>query len=403
MDPIPSVIIIDPNPNSRLDTAEAVLRASLELRGECGYGTEATVLAVRQRPDIALLAIEDPPARAVATLQALQRLAPGTVVISYSSLGDLAMMRQAMRYGARDYLVRPVQPDALAEAVASALHHESRRREAQTSGGSDEAPSARGTIVTIHSPKGGVGKTTISANLALALRQLTEQEVVLVDADAQFGDVALMLDMEVTRGIGVLARNEYDLTPPVIEQYLDQHATGLAVLGTAADPEDWRAVTAENLPTILNSLAEKFEFVLVDTPGAVNAVVESALTSSDLIVLVTSRDVSSVKDARAIISILDTWGIPRERVRLVINDSTNAPLVTAAEAERTIGIPATTTLPYDRQVDVALQTGAPVVLQTQRSRFAEGMFDLAKLISGVSAQPRKRTRLLSAIGMRRGS
>lgn len=401
MDPIPSVIIIDPNPNSRLDTAEAVLRASLELRGECGYGTEATVLAVRQRPDIALLAIEDPPARAVATLQALQRLAPETVVISYSSLGDLAMMRQAMRYGARDYLIRPVQPDALAEAVASALQHESRRREAQTSGG-DDSPSARGTIVTIHSPKGGVGKTTISANLALALRQLTEQEVVLVDADAQFGDVALMLDMEVTRGIGVLARNEYDLTPAVIEQYLDQHATGLSVLGTAADPEDWRAVTPENLPTILNSLAEKFEFVLVDTPGAVNAVVESALTSSDLIVLVTSRDVSSVKDARAIISILDTWGVPRERVRLVINDSTNAPLVTAAEAERTIGIPATTTLPYDRQVDVALQTGAPVVLQTQRSRFAEGMFDLAKLISGVSAQPRKR-RLLSAIGMRRGS
>jgi pilus assembly protein CpaE len=259
--------------------------------------------------------------------------------------------------------------------------------------------------VTIHSPKGGVGKTTISANLALALRQLTAQEVVLVDADAQFGDVALMLDMEVTRGIGVLARNEYDLTPATVEQYLDLHTNGLAILGTAAEPDDWRAVGPENLTTILNALAEKFEFVLVDTPGSVNEVVEAALTAADLIVLVTSRDVSSVKDARATIAILDGWGIAKDRVRLVINDSTNARLVTAAEAERTIGIPATTTLPYDRQVDVALQTGAPVVLQAQRSRFAEGMFELARLISGVSGEPRRRPRLLSAIGMagRRGS
>jgi pilus assembly protein CpaE len=208
-----------------------------------------------------------------------------------------------------------------------------------------------------------------------------------------------MLDMEVTRGIGVMARNEYELTPATVEQYLDSHATGLAVLGTAAEPDDWRSLGPENLATILNSLAEKFEFVLVDTPGSVNEVVESALTSSDLIVLVTSRDVSSVKDARATIAILDTWGIPRDRVRLVINDSTNAPLVTAAEAERTIGLPATTTLPYDRQVDVALQTGAPVVLQAQRSRFAEGMYDLARLISGVSGEPRRKPRLLSAIGI----
>ncbi len=403
MESTPTVIIVDPNPNSRLDTAEAVLRANLELLGECGYGTEASVLAVRQHPDIALLAIEDPPARAITTLRSLQRLSPETVVISYSTLGDLAMMRQAMRHGARDYLVRPVQAEALSEAVASALSQEQDRREAR--GGPVEVPTARGTIVTVHSPKGGVGKTTISANLALALREITSQEVVLVDGDAQFGDVALMLDVEVTRGIGVLARNEYDLSPATIEQYLDHHANGLAILGTAAGPDDWRAVTPENLTQILNSLAERYEYVLIDTPGSVNDVVEAALTAADLIVLVTSRDVSSVKDARATIAILDGWGVSRDRVRLVINDSTNAPLVTAAEAEHTIGVTATTTLPYDRQVDVALQTGAPVVLQSQRSRFSEGMFELARLLSGVSNEPKRRPRLLSAIGMggRRGS
>ncbi|MFN8637954.1 MAG: AAA family ATPase [Dehalococcoidia bacterium] len=403
MDQAPTVIIVDPNPNSRLDTAEAVLRANLELLGECGYGTEASVLAVRQHPDVALLAIEDPPARAITTLRALQRLSPETVVISYSSLGDVAMMRQAMRHGARDYLVRPVQPDALGEAVASALSQELDRREAR--GIPVELPTARGTIVTVHSPKGGVGKTTISANLALALRQITQQEVVLVDADAQFGDVALMLDVEVTRGIGVLARNEYDLTPATIEQYVDHHANGLSILGTNAEPEDWRALGPDNLGQIVNALAEKYEYVLIDTPGSLNEVVEAALMAADLIVLVTSRDVSSVKDARATIAILDGWGIPRDRVRLVINDSTNAPLVTAAEAEHTIGLPATTALPYDRQVDVALQTGAPVVLQSARSRFSEGMFELARLISGVAGEPRRRTGLLSAIGMggRRGS
>jgi pilus assembly protein CpaE len=392
-----TTLIIDPNPNNRLDTAEAAIRANLELVGEANYGTEASVLAVRERPAVVLLSIEDPPTRAFATLEALQRLMPDTVVIVYSSVNDLAMMRQAMRHGARDYLVRPLQAESLREAIETGMAQEGLRQEGRNS--APELPAARGTIITIHSPKGGVGKTTIATNLALALRSLTGQEVVLVDADVAFGDVALMLDLQVTRGIADLALNEPEIHRGTVIPYLDQHPSGLAVLGTLFGPDGWQAVGPISLTAILSALAEAFEYVVVDTPGSVNELVAAALQTTDLIVLVTSRDVSSVKDARATVGILRSWGISSDRIRLVINDSTHAPAVSSFEVERVVGLTATTTLPYDRQVELALQTGAPVVLEDQRSKFADGVAELAQLISGVSDEPRRRASLLAAIGL----
>ncbi len=391
-----TTLIIDPNPNSRLDATEAAIRANLDHVGEAGYGQEASVLASRERPAVALLSVEDPPARAFATLEALQRLAPETVVIVYSTVNDPSMIRQAMRHGARDYLTRPLQVDALREAIESAMAQHEARQEGILA---DPAGVARGTILTVHSPKGGVGKTTIATNLALSLRALTGQEVVLVDADVAFGDVALMLDLEVTRGIAALAQNEREISRATIAPYLDHHPSGLAVLGCLFGPDGWSTVGPEDITAMLRALSEMYEYVIVDTPGSVNNLVAASLQASDLIVLVTSRDVSSVKDARATVSILDSWGIPRDRVRLVINDSTHSPTVSPLEVERVVGLPATATLPYDRQVELALQTGAPVVLDAQHGKFAEGVTGMAQLISGIMDEPRRRASLLAAIGL----
>src|SRR5687767_6227934 len=198
-----SVLIVDADTEGRLETLQAAKTAGLDCAGEAAYGSEVMTLAAERRPTFILLALEDPPLRGLATLEALQQQAPDAPVIVYSSSANPMLMRQAMRAGARDYLERPVNARDLEDAVHTALAQEERRRIGRWDEGGS---SPRGRVVTVAGAKGGTGKTAIALNLAVALRALTMREVALVDADLRFGHVATMLGMPVEWDFGAFTR-----------------------------------------------------------------------------------------------------------------------------------------------------------------------------------------------------
>ena len=249
-----SALIIDPNPDSRLEAAQSVEAIGLDAAGEGSYGTESTVLAAELKPNVVLLAVEEPPVRALSTLESLQQIIPDTPVLVYSSSGDVELVRQAMRWGARDFLTKPLRPEDLRDAIHTVLPQEEQRQLARW--GDVAVAGARGTVITVAGAKGGIGKSTIATNLAIALRQVTGQEVALVDGDAQFGDVSVMLDLDVQHSIADLARNEPEISRASIHDYLRRHRTGVDVLMAAAEPDDWRALQPEHIAAIARSLSE---------------------------------------------------------------------------------------------------------------------------------------------------
>src|SRR5690606_35427680 len=123
------------------------------------------------RPNLVMLALEDPPMRGLATLEALQQQTPDTPVLVYSTSADPQLMRQAMRGGARDFLERPLREGDLRDAIHTVLSQEEQRQLARWS--ETTSGSARGTVLTIAGAKGGIGKTTLATNLAVAIRQVT--------------------------------------------------------------------------------------------------------------------------------------------------------------------------------------------------------------------------------------
>ena len=269
-----SALIIDPNPDSRLEAAQSVEAIGLDAAGEGSYGTESTVLAAELKPNVVLLAVEEPPVRALSTLESLQQIIPDTPVLVYSSSGDVELVRQAMRWGARDFLTKPLRPGDLRDAIHTVLAQEEQRQLARW--GDVAVAGARGTVITVAGAKGGIGKSTIATNLAIALRQVTGQDVALVDGDAQFGDVSVMLDLDVQHSIADLARNEPEISRASIHDYLGRHRTGVDVLMAAAEPDDWRALQPEHIAAIARSLSETHEFVVFDTPGTMNEVVAAS-------------------------------------------------------------------------------------------------------------------------------
>ena len=375
-------LIVDPNLDSRLDMSRTVQSIGLDLVGETAYGTEATFLASQEHPNVILLSLEDPPVRGLATLEALQQQLPDTPVLVYSSGMGSGLMRQAMRAGARDFLEKPVNAGDLRDAVHAVLAQEEQRQLARWS--DSTVGGARGTIITVAGAKGGIGKTTFSTNLATLLREITGQEVALVDGDAQFGDVAVMLDLEVQRSIADLARDETEINRHTVAPYLVRNDIGLDVLMAAAEPDDWRAVQPEHMSAIARALAESHEYVIIDTPGVMNELVAASLNEAAVVLLVTSLDVSSVKDTKTAVRIFESWGMPHDRLRLFVNDSTHAAAVKIDDVERATGLSVVKVIPHDASVGLSVQTGVPIVRSQPNGKYARAVREVAESLAGIS-------------------
>ncbi len=378
-----SALIVDGNLDSRLEATRVLHLLGMESAGEAAYGTEALVLTADRNPDVILLAFEDPPLRGIATLEALQQQAPDVPVIVYSSSMGPLLIRDAMRAGARDFIERPLKRSELRDAVNAVLALEGQRQLGRTR---ETSPAtAKGTILTVAGAKGGIGKTTIATNLAVALRAATGQEVALVDADAQFGDVAVMLDMNVERSIADIAREQTQINRETIAPYIARHVSGVDLIMAGSEPDDWRALRPEHLSDVVNALAETHEYVVIDTPGTMNESVAASLSVAQRVLLVTSLDVSSIKDTKTALRILrESWGFSADRIQLVVNDNNRAGAVAIDDVLRATGMSDAHLLRHDAQVGLSVQRGVPMVIGNPDTAFARSIATLAATISGTA-------------------
>jgi pilus assembly protein CpaE len=384
----PPILLVDTNFDHRALLKQLLSNMPFAVVGEANYGVEAARLAGELQPDILLVHIEEPLALAFRTLEVLQEAAPlaTPVVISRRSDGDTA--RKAMLAGARAYIVSPPTAGALEDVLTAARNRHLAQPRIGDYEGEDGSHIMRptqlagGTVITVFGPKGGVGKTTLATNLAISIRQQTHGSVVLVDVDADFGDVAVIMGMEPERTMRDLLRAYKDGEFPPIEQFLALHPTGVHVLAARHAEEVGMQPDPEAIATLLKQLTRKFDFVVVDTPGAFIPQVAAALDEATTVLLVTSADMSSIKDARLAITTLRNSGYNADRLKLIVNHATNANSVSDTDVARTVGYDVFWTLPHDRAVPESTQLGEPIVLSNPKARMAQRVLALGAYLSG---------------------
>lgn len=383
------ILITDEDPDSRVTTRKALQRARLEVAGETGYGTEAVALALEAHPDVIMIAVEEPVGRPLETAEALANALPDTPIVIYSSLEDAESVRRGMVFGARDYLVKPVVSGNVRDTVYRALEQEERRQMRRA--GQLAGVEARGTVITVTGAKGGIGKSVLSANLAIALRQQTGRTVAVLDADTHFGDVATMFDLRPNASVTDVVRNIESIDRHTVREYLTPHATGVDILATPSDEETWLKAGPDGLKRIIEQLARVYEFVVVDTAGSFDSFVRACIEASTVTLLITSGDVSSIRDAGTAVRRVDNWGIDSSKVRLVVNTISKENVVTTKQLEQAIGRPVFWSIPHDRAVARSVQLGRPVVAEAGRSAASASVTGLALLIAGtrkaLAAQP----------------
>lgn len=288
--------------------------------------------------------------------------APGTNMVLAMAAGPEEWLA-AMRVGIRDV----VSPDAetadlrlvLERAMASA------RTRRNLASGSTEQVKTRGKVITVISPKGGSGKTTVSTNLAAGLAKLAPHQTVVVDLDLQFGDVASALNIVPQHSIAE-AVQAGAMDAMGLKTFLTPHPSGLYALCAPVNPAQADLITGENVSTIIGVLAQQFRYVVVDTaPGLLEHTLAVLDHASD-VVLVSGMDVPSIRGVHKELDVLRDLGLDRIPQHLVLNFVDKIGGLTINDVEAVIGRPMDIVLPRSKAIPLSTNRGVPLLQDEPR-------------------------------------
>jgi len=389
----PLVMIVDENVPFRQELQAMLAAAKLAVVADCGYGVEAASLAEETRPDVVLGAIAEPHLRAIQTIEAIRGLVPETPIIAYAANLDFRVVRQAMHAGVRDLLPLPLKRDELLHALQQVLVAPVARGDDAPS---EEAarPASAGVVLTVFGAKGGIGKTTIATNIAVAIARQAHSSVLVIDLDTRFGDVAIMYDLEPQVTVAQLAAQVRTLDRATFRAALQRHHSGVWVLPSPKHPSDWRTVEPDDIRELVRFAARLFDYVILDTPGAFNDIVGTALEGATQVLLVTSVDMASIKDTAFVLDLLESEGFPRERVYLTVNHANGANAIRADDVSRVLRTPVFWEVPHDDAVVAASQLGKPVGRAKPKAKASRSLVGLATKLSGAPEPAVKRRGLL---------
>lgn len=238
----------------------------------------------------------------------------------------------------------------------------------------------RGEIIAVCSAKGGVGRTVLTVNLAIALRKKNIQ-ISVVDGDFQFGDVSLALDIQKTLNIKDVVHEAENLDQYSLVNFLNVHETGVKVLSAPDRPEYADLITEELVEKVLRLLAVEHDYVLVDTGVGLQEKNLTFIEKADQILLVTNLEMATLKNTKLMLETLKTLGLS-EKVSIVINRSTMTSVINAGDVSGILGIENPYYLPNDFAIaSQSLNIGIPFVINQGKTELAKAYFKMAEQLT----------------------
>jgi pilus assembly protein CpaE len=286
------------------------------------------------------------------------------------------VLRIAIRVGYSDVIDAPLDE----AKIATMLGH---IEKAATFADAARSPKTKiGKVVTIMSPKGGAGKTVTTVNVALALAAMSgdPSRVVVLDADLQFGDVCISLQIDPRHTIVDAARDIEKLDEPLLDSLLATHTSGIRVLSAPLEPSLADEVSTQVVVKTIGMLKRMFDYVVIDTAPFLDEPVLSILERSDTVLLVVDMDLPAVKNAKLALDTLKLIKFPFEKIKLVLNRVNSKARLDIGELQRSLGLEVQAAIVSDKLIPRAVNEGEPVVTLYPRSKPAKNMRDVALLV-----------------------
>ena len=394
------ILIVDDIADTRENLAKLIgFEPDMEVAGTAGGGQEAVNMAKQHRPHVILMDINMPDMDGITATEIISNTVPESPIIMMSVQGEQDYLRRSMLAGAREFLVKPFSADELINSIRH-VHELEKVRRARYAPVAPAAPPGgpaaaavpgreTGKIITFFSPKGGVGRTTIATNLAVALHQLTSKPVALVDGSLPFGDIAVILNMSPkAKTIADLIGSFETADSDVVESILVQHSTGIKVMLAPPTPESTELITGAHMKHVLELLRERYAYIVVDTWPSFQEQVITMLDVADVILTLMTLEITSLKNVRVFMEVVEKLGYDEAKVQLVANRNDSSGGIKASDVEASLGRKIPHTIVSDgRTLVLAVNRGVPFVISHRDSQVAKDIFALAQKVASAEAAP----------------
>jgi len=280
-----------------------------------------------------------------------------------------------MRAGVRDLL----EPQADADLIRIMLERACLAAESRRRGSVPEEPMASrpsGRVIAVTSPKGGVGKTTVAANLAIGLGKIAPMSTVLVDLDVQFGDVASALNIMPEHTLSDAVTGAAAQDTMVLKAFLSVHSASIYALCTPASPAEADRISAGQVSHMLEQLASEFQFVVIDTAPGLGEHTLAALEAATDVVFLSGMDVPGVRGLRKEIDVLSELQMLPGARHVVVNMADRHSGLAVQDVEATIRTPVDVVVPRSKAVAYATNKGEPILQENSRDKAAKALNSL---------------------------
>jgi pilus assembly protein CpaE len=390
------VLIVDDIPETRENLRKLLFfESDIEVVGAATSGEEGISMAGELQPDIVLMDINMPGIDGITASEAITQQVPFTQIVMMSVQGEADYLRRSMLAGAREFLIKPFSSDELVSSIRRVYELGASRRQSMPSvapagpGRVDQErpPEEQGKIIAIFSPKGGVGCSTVAINLAIALHQAQGGQVALVDSSLQFGDVAVLLNLQASRTIADLAPHIDELDQELLDHVMLAHHSGIKALLAPPRPEMADLVAPGVLNTILEKLRRLYDYIVVDTPSTLADLTLTVLDVADRIILITTPDIPAIKNAKLFFEVTEALEYPSGKTILVLNKADRHTNIRAEDIQASIKYPVASQIPLDeRTAMAAANQGVPYMLIARSTPLAQATMTLGRHLISTTAE-----------------
>lgn len=348
--------------------------------GESGVG-----LAAEQAPDLILMDAGLPGIdgyEAIAKIRGAEPPGRRAPILLLTTEADVGQRVKGLRAGADDDIVKPFHPAELMARIRALL--------ARSGLGGPRTESAHATlrrVIVFYGAKGGVGNTTLAINSAIALATEHKRRVALIDANLQFGDLRVFLDLKLDTASIVNAISEPELDADLLRRLVVSHASGIDLLLAPAAPEQADVVmeshraSPEALTNIIELMRGMYDYTVIDAPRSLDDVTIHLFDEADVVYVVLTADLSCLKNVQLVLKTTTELGYPRDKIQLVLNRSNAFTGINIGNAESVLGRPIGYKLINEYRGAIgALNSGAPFMTSRPESPLAKAVAEFAAAV-----------------------
>lgn len=296
------------------------------------------------------------------------------------------LVDEAVNLGLAEVVLLPQLTDSLVFMVKKA-HAYGAVAASATDGSRRGGESSR--VITLFSPKGGVGKTVLACNMGATFAKRMKKRTLLLDLDLQFGDAAIMLGMDPRSTILDAVMSHGDLDADKLAGFVTHHESGMHVLPAPLQPQDAELVTEDRLASLINAAKQAYDIVIIDTPPHFNSSVLTALDRTDELLVIASLEIPSLKSVKVCMSTLDMLHYPLERSHVVLNRSDSKVGLKKDDIEKVLGRDIRFGVPSNRAVPVAINRGVPVVTSDPKIDVSRSIREICVALTPEAAAARE--------------